>query len=162
MGKRGRLESGALTPRSQAAKKAWRTRKRKVGETRKAQRRKGKKTKVVQLKKLGAGEKAILTIKHKLGLEPLERARGRKVTVPKITKETKNVVQLNGKERFKHQWYVPSKTDPSKVYKVTETKEGHFMCSCPSFTFQRGPIPQHKPCKHILTVKWGGYSVKTR
>lgn len=129
--------------KSEAAKKAWRTR------------RKGKSRQTGRVsQKMKPTDKAILTIKYKRGLGPLERARGRKVKAPKIKgKVREEVVKLNGKGRYIHQWYVSSKTDPSKVYKVSQAQQGHYLCSCPAFSFQKGPIAKHKPCKHILSVR---------
>jgi len=61
--------------------------------------------------------------------------------------------RINGHDRFEHQWWVPSATDPSKEYKVSEDEQGNWLCSCPAFIFQKRPIAEKRPCKHIQKVK---------
>jgi len=61
--------------------------------------------------------------------------------------------QLDGHDRFVHQWTVPSETDPSKTYLVSIDDNGNFLCSCPRFKFEKKPIPLKTPCKHILAVQ---------
>lgn len=61
--------------------------------------------------------------------------------------------RLNGHDRWIHQWLVPSETNPNKKYKVSETDKGYFVCDCPAFKFQKGPLDERKPCKHILEVQ---------
>jgi len=51
--------------------------------------------------------------------------------------------------RYVAQWWVPSKTDPSKRYKVSKDKKGIWQCSCPSWIYQHVPFSQKVPCKHI-------------
>ena len=61
--------------------------------------------------------------------------------------------RINGHDRYVHQWWVRSETDPTKEYKVSIDENGNYLCSCPAFKFRRGPIASKKPCKHILAVQ---------
>lgn len=61
--------------------------------------------------------------------------------------------RINGHDRYVHQWWVPSETDPSKEYKVSQDDQGNWLCNCPRFKFQKKPIAEKTPCKHILSVQ---------
>jgi hypothetical protein len=45
------------------------------------------------------------------------------------------------------QWEVPSSSDKSKVYTVTQKADGSFTCTCPQFVYRK------KVCKHISECK---------
>ena len=68
-------------------------------------------------------------------------------------KKMKRPERIDGHDRFVHQWWVPSETDPSKTYKVSIDDQGNWLCSCPRFKFEKKPIAQKTPCKHILEVQ---------
>ena len=56
-------------------------------------------------------------------------------------------------DRWRHQWDVPSDSNPAKSYVVSEDWEGNYACSCPAWT-------RHTPrrdCKHIKRVRQGLY-----
>lgn len=100
--------------------------------------------------KLSPAAKAWDTRKHNLALTSLKRS------VPSKSRSSKGTVhQLNGHGVYQHQWFVPSTSDPRKVYKVSLTQDGVFMCDCPRFIFQKGHVTKHKPCNHIVAVKKG-------
>ena len=103
--------------------------------------------------KLSPAEKAWLTRKHNLTCSSLKRP------VKNKTAPQGNAHQLNGHGVYQHQWFVPSTSDSSKVYKVSLTQDGVFMCDCPRFIFQKGTVTGHKPCAHILVVKKKGVKV---
>lgn len=98
---------------------------------------------------LSPAKKAWLTRKHNVALSSLKRPASQSA----IRGRVGDIHQLNGHGPYHHQWFVPSTTDPNKVYKVSLRADGAFMCDCPRFIFQKGPVERHKPCAHILEVK---------
>ena len=49
-------------------------------------------------------------------------------------------------KNYVKQWFVPSDTNSEKVYKVSEKRDGKFVCSCPHNIFKK------LECKHIEHV----------
>jgi hypothetical protein len=45
------------------------------------------------------------------------------------------------------QWQIPSSSDKTKIYTVTQNADGSFTCTCPQFVFRK------KSCKHITECK---------
>ncbi len=60
----------------------------------------------------------------------------------------KKMTKSNAK-RYEQQWDVPSDSDPSAYYTVSQTQEGDLICSCWPFLRTR------QPCKHIRQVQAG-------
>jgi len=117
-----------LGSRSDAAHKAWLTRKR--------------------------GKPSQIGKKFKTGRAPSKTERKKKKLREKVVGRI--FEQLNGHDRYRHQWMVPSRTDPTKKYKVSVRDDGVWMCSCPAWRFQKGPIENRKPCAHIRSIVTSG------
>jgi hypothetical protein len=60
------------------------------------------------------------------------------------------VTEIKPTSNYAKQWMVSSHTDPDKEYKVSQTDDGNFKCSCPRWIFGKAP---KQDCKHILGLK---------
>jgi hypothetical protein len=60
------------------------------------------------------------------------------------------VTQLRPTGNYLNQWMVSSHTDPDKEYKVSQTEDGDWKCSCPRWIFGKAP---KQDCKHIIAIK---------
>lgn len=47
---------------------------------------------------------------------------------------------------------IPS-SDGTKAYRVAQAQtSGQWQCSCPAWIYQKGPMAQRKPCKHLKAM----------
>ncbi len=45
---------------------------------------------------------------------------------------------------------VSSETAPDQFYTLGRSIDGVQGCSCPSWIYQRSPLAQRRPCKHLI------------
>lgn len=132
-----------LTKAQKAAKKAWTTRKKNQRRSHKGGSGKGRKPRqAVGFKRIKKGPRKgdvfpVLTPGQKAW--QTRRKRGKAAEVR----------QLNGHDHYEHQWLIPSRTTKGKFYKVSVTENGVWLCDCPAWKFQKGPIKDRSPCSHI-------------
>lgn len=155
------------------AEKAWATRRanrqrqaqKRGGGQRRGHRGKRKKHKVVAtgFKKIKKGPRKgeVFPVLPSTQLTPAQKAwQTRRQKTGVIRPQPK---QKNGHDQYKHQWLIPSRSQKGKFYTVSVTYDGVWLCSCPAWIFQGGPIADRSSCPHIQEVqRIAGVKVKPR
>lgn len=134
-----------LTKAQCAAKKAWATRKKNQRRAHKGGSGKGgkKKHKVPAI-----GFKRIKKGSRKGEVFPVLTP-GQKAWRTRRAREGKKPTTMPLRSVYTRQWEMPSRSQKDKFYKVSLRTDGVWMCSCPAWIFQGGPIADRTSCPHI-------------